>query len=160
MVESMKNVAKLDFELTVEERNPHLVGYQNGIGARRGPWRTMSSIEQKEESKGNESSIYLAEFKTDEERKEASHQSLKGYEACAVSASANTELPSTHLIHLGLDLNFSVFNYEIINSPENLIVGICSHRYLGMEVNSSEDCFSIELSAGMLLSELADISGY
>nr|GEZ77243.1 14-3-3-like protein GF14 iota [Tanacetum cinerariifolium] len=135
MVESMKNVAKLDFELTVEERNPHLA-------------------QEKLLTSTTKCSIYLAEFKTDEERKEASHQSLKGYEA--VSASANTELPSTHLIHLGLDLNFSVFNYEIINSPEKVI----HRRKYTQQVNSSEDCFSIELSAGMLLSELADISGY
>nr|GFD02201.1 14-3-3-like protein GF14 iota [Tanacetum cinerariifolium] len=41
---------------------------------------------------------------------------LKGYEAAA--AAANTELPSTHPIRLGLALNFSVFYYEIMNSPE------------------------------------------
>nr|XP_043623826.1 14-3-3-like protein GF14 iota [Erigeron canadensis] len=167
MVESMKSVAKLNVELTVEERNLLSVGYKNVIGARRASWRIMSSIEQKEESKGNESYVnlikgyrkkvedelakicndildiidkhlvpssgsgeatvfyykmkgdyfrYLAEFKTDEERKEAADQSLKGYEAA--SASANTELPSTHPIRLGLALNFSVFYYEIMNSPE------------------------------------------
>nr|GEY46164.1 14-3-3-like protein D isoform X1 [Tanacetum cinerariifolium] len=38
---SMKNVAKLDVELTVEERNMHFVGYKNMIGARRGPWRII-----------------------------------------------------------------------------------------------------------------------
>ncbi|KAL4586763.1 hypothetical protein LXL04_011407 [Taraxacum kok-saghyz] len=167
MVESMKNVAKLNVELTVEERNLLSVGYKNVIGARRASWRIMSSIEQKEESKGNESYVnlikgyrkkvedelakicsdileiidkhlvpssgsgeatvfyykmkgdyfrYLAEFKTDEERKEAADKSLKGYEAA--SESANKELPSTHPIRLGLALNFSVFYYEIMNSPE------------------------------------------
>ncbi|KAF5745429.1 14-3-3-like protein GF14 iota-like [Tripterygium wilfordii] len=170
MVESMKSVAKLDCELTVEERNLLSVGYKNVIGARRASWRIMSSIEQKEESKGNEHNVklikgycqkveeelskicgdiltiidkhlipsstsgeatvfyykmkgdyyrYLAEFKVDQERKEASEQSLKGYEACeAASSTANTELPSTHPIRLGLALNFSVFYYEIMNSPE------------------------------------------
>ena len=54
MVEFMKNVAKLDVELTVEERNLLSVGYKNVIGARRASWRILSSIEQKEESKGNE----------------------------------------------------------------------------------------------------------
>nr|XP_027096532.1 14-3-3-like protein GF14 iota [Coffea arabica] len=167
MVESMKQVAKLDVELTVEERNLLSVGYKNVIGARRASWRIMSSIEQKEESKGNEHNVklikgyrqkvedelskicsdiltiidkhlipssgsgeatvfyykmkgdyfrYLAEFKTDQDRKEAAEQSLKGYEAA--SATANTELPSTHPIRLGLALNFSVFYYEIMNSPE------------------------------------------
>lgn len=59
MVESMKNVAKLDCELTVEERNLLSVGYKNVIGARRASWRIMSSIEQKEESKGNEQNVKL-----------------------------------------------------------------------------------------------------
>ncbi|CAN1314065.1 14-3-3-like protein GF14 iota [Linum perenne] len=154
MVECMKKVAKLDCELTVEERNLLSVGYKNVIGARRASWR-------KEESKGNEQNVklikgyrqkvedelakichdildiidkhlipssasgeatvfyykmkgdyfrYLAEFKTESERKDAAEQSLKGYES--------TELPSTHPIRLGLALNFSVFYYEIMNSPE------------------------------------------
>ncbi|XP_022852153.1 14-3-3-like protein GF14 iota [Olea europaea var. sylvestris] len=167
MVESMKMVAKLDVELSVEERNLLSVGYKNVIGARRASWRILSSIEQKEESKGNENNVklikgyrqkveeelskicydilsiidkhlvpssgsgeatvfyykmkgdyfrYLAEFKTDQERKEAADLSLKGYESA--SAIANTDLPSTHPIRLGLALNFSVFYYEIMNSPE------------------------------------------
>ena len=59
MVECMKTVAKLDVELTVEERNLLSVGYKNVIGARRASWRIMSSIEQKEESKGNENNVKL-----------------------------------------------------------------------------------------------------
>ena len=54
MVDSMKKVAKLDVELTVEERNLLSVGYKNVIGARRASWRILSSIEQKEEAKDNE----------------------------------------------------------------------------------------------------------
>lgn len=50
----MKSVAKMDVELTVEERNLLSVGYKNVIGARRASWRILSSIEQKEESRGNE----------------------------------------------------------------------------------------------------------
>jgi len=53
----MKKIAKLDLELTVEERNLLSVGYKNVIGARRASWRIMSSIEQKEESKGNEQNV-------------------------------------------------------------------------------------------------------
>ncbi|XP_042025672.1 14-3-3 protein 7-like [Salvia splendens] len=167
MVESMKNVAMLDVELSVDERNLLSVGYKNVIGARRASWRIMSSIEQKEESKGHDNNVklikeyrlkvenelskicddilavidkhlipssasaeatvffhkmkgdycrYLAEFKVDQEKKEAADLSLKGYEAA--SAIANTDLPSTHPIRLGLALNFSVFYYEIMNSPE------------------------------------------
>lgn len=59
MVECMKKVAKLDLDLTVEERNLLSVGYKNVIGARRASWRIMSSIEQKEESKGNEHNVKL-----------------------------------------------------------------------------------------------------
>ncbi|GFP87313.1 14-3-3-like protein gf14 iota [Phtheirospermum japonicum] len=133
MVECMKRIAELDVELSVDERNLLSVGYKNVIGARRASWRILSSIEQKEETKGNENNVklikgyrqkiedelskichdilsvldkhlipssgsgeatvfyykmkgdyyrYLAEFTTDQERKEASEQSLKGYEAC------------------------------------------------------------------------------
>lgn len=57
MVEAMKKVAKLDVELTVEERNLVSVGYKNVIGARRASWRILSSIEQKEEAKGNEHNV-------------------------------------------------------------------------------------------------------
>ncbi|XP_059669858.1 14-3-3-like protein D isoform X2 [Cornus florida] len=54
MVDSMKKVAKLDVELTIEERNLLSVGYKNVIGARRASWRILSSIEQKEEARGHE----------------------------------------------------------------------------------------------------------
>lgn len=167
MVDSMKKVANLDVELTVEERNLLSVGYKNVIGSRRASWRILSSIEQKEEAKGNEhhvkrineyrqkieselSSIcndimqvidehlvpsssagestvfyykmkgdyyrYLAEFKSGNEKKEAADQSLKAYEKA--STTAEGELSPTHPIRLGLALNFSVFYYEIMNSPE------------------------------------------
>jgi 14-3-3 protein epsilon len=49
----MKSVAAMDRELTVEERNLLSVAYKNVIGARRASWRIVSSIEQKEEQKGN-----------------------------------------------------------------------------------------------------------
>ena len=56
----MKKVACLDVELTVEERNLLSVAYKNVIGARRASWRIISSIEQKEESKGiSESKLAL-----------------------------------------------------------------------------------------------------
>merc|ERR1719167_1948426 len=59
---------------------------------------------------------YLAEFATNTERKDAAENSLVAYKAA--SDVATTELPSTHPIRLGLALNFSVFYYEILNSPE------------------------------------------
>ena len=59
MVENMKSVASTDQELSVEERNLLSVAYKNVIGARRASWRIVSSIEQKEESKGNEQQVRL-----------------------------------------------------------------------------------------------------
>lgn len=59
MVESMKKVAGMDVELTVEERNLLSVAYKNVIGARRASWRIISSIEQKEENKGGEEKLKM-----------------------------------------------------------------------------------------------------
>eukprot|EP00274_Cyanoptyche_gloeocystis_P005015 CAMPEP_0196654124 /NCGR_PEP_ID=MMETSP1086-20130531/3803_1 /TAXON_ID=77921 /ORGANISM="Cyanoptyche gloeocystis , Strain SAG4.97" /LENGTH=255 /DNA_ID=CAMNT_0041985699 /DNA_START=72 /DNA_END=839 /DNA_ORIENTATION=- len=59
MVDSMKHVAKMDLELTVEERNLLSVAYKNVIGSRRASWRIISSIEQKEESKGNATHVNI-----------------------------------------------------------------------------------------------------
>ncbi|KAG5440351.1 hypothetical protein PCANB_001921 [Pneumocystis canis] len=167
MVENMKTVASNDQELTVEERNLLSVAYKNVIGARRASWRIVSSIEQKEENKGNmpqvalikeyrskieteltkictdilevldchliasamtgESKVfyykmkgdyyrYLAEFAVGDKRKSSSNFSLAAYKAA--SDIAVVELPPTHPIRLGLALNFSVFYYEILNSPD------------------------------------------
>jgi len=167
MVEAMKKVACIDVELTVEERNLLSVAYKNVIGARRASWRIICSIEQKEESKGNEHHVsrikeyrakvdhelsqicsdilgvldehliptatsgeskvfyykmkgdyhrYLAEFATGNNRKDAAENSLLAYKAA--SDIASTDLPPTHPIRLGLALNFSVFYYEILNSPD------------------------------------------
>ncbi|KAK4374037.1 hypothetical protein RND71_004714 [Anisodus tanguticus] len=57
MVNAMKNVATMDVELTVEERNLFSVGYKNVVGSRRASWRILSSIELKEESRGNEQNV-------------------------------------------------------------------------------------------------------
>lgn len=55
----MKKVAKLDVELTVEERNLLSVAYKNVIGARRASWRIISSIEQKEDTKGADDKVEM-----------------------------------------------------------------------------------------------------
>jgi len=59
---------------------------------------------------------YLAEFAAGNGRKEAAENSLIAYKSA--SDIATTELPPTHPIRLGLALNFSVFYYEILNSPD------------------------------------------
>ncbi|KAJ2784468.1 14-3-3 protein [Coemansia javaensis] len=167
MVASMRAVAAADQELSVEERNLLSVAYKNVIGARRASWRIISSIEQKEKSKGNENHVqivaqqretieaellkicedilgvlddellprattgeskvfylkmkgdyfrYIAEFAAVAKREEASEKSLEAYKNA--TETAVKELPPTHPIRLGLALNFSVFYYEILNSPE------------------------------------------
>ncbi|XP_017104910.1 14-3-3 protein epsilon isoform X3 [Drosophila bipectinata] len=167
MVEAMKKVASMDVELTVEERNLLSVAYKNVIGARRASWRIITSIEQKEETKGAEEKLemiktyrgqvekelrdicsdilnvlekhlipcattgeskvfyykmkgdyhrYLAEFATGSDRKDAAEKSLIAYKEA--SDIAMNDLPPTHPIRLGLALNFSVFYYEILNSPD------------------------------------------
>ncbi|KAG7024551.1 hypothetical protein SDJN02_13368, partial [Cucurbita argyrosperma subsp. argyrosperma] len=169
MVEFMEKVSAAvdNEELTVEERNLLSVAYKNVIGARRASWRIISSIEQKEESRGNDDHVsiirdyrskietelsnicdgilnlldsrlipsaasgdskvfylkmkgdyhrYLAEFKTGAKRKEAAESTLTAYKSA--QDIANAELSPTHPIRLGLALNFSVFYYEILNSPD------------------------------------------
>jgi len=167
MVEAMKKIAVADVELTVEERNLLSVAYKNLIGARRASWRIVTSIEQKEVSKGNESHVkqikdysdkiekelseickdilsllddhlirsaatgeskvfyykmkgdyyrYIAEYTQGDTRKDAAEHSQSSYKSA--SDIALTELSPTHPIRLGLALNYSVFNYEILSQPD------------------------------------------
>nr|VVW53933.1 unnamed protein product [Nymphaea colorata] len=59
MVEFMEKVMASveEEELIVEKRNLLSVTYKNVIRARRASWRIISSIEQKEESRGNEDHV-------------------------------------------------------------------------------------------------------
>ena len=59
---------------------------------------------------------YLAEFSNGDVKEKATDASLEAYKTA--SEIATTELPPTHPIRLGLALNFSVFYYEIQNSPD------------------------------------------
>lgn len=59
---------------------------------------------------------YLAEFAIGDRRKDSADKSLEAYKAA--TDVAQTELPPTHPIRLGLALNFSVFYYEILNAPD------------------------------------------
>jgi 14-3-3 protein epsilon len=59
---------------------------------------------------------YLSEFQEGDVRKTSSADALQAYEAA--STIAGSALAPTHPIRLGLALNFSVFYYEILNSPD------------------------------------------
>jgi len=176
MVESMKKVAHMGADLSVEERNLLSVAYKNVIGARRASWRVLSSIEVKESERANDSEIsktalvkaykgkvekeldqvceeilkiikdhllphansseskvfyykmsgdyyrYLAEFKTGAARQQAAEDAKVAYQSAqkiAQGESGDDEgLPPTHPIRLGLALNYSVFYYEILGSPD------------------------------------------
>lgn len=59
---------------------------------------------------------YLAEFQQGGVRKSSAGEALDAY--VNASSIASSDLPPTHPIRLGLALNFSVFYYEILNSPD------------------------------------------
>ncbi|KAL9060342.1 MAG: hypothetical protein Q9162_000746 [Coniocarpon cinnabarinum] len=59
---------------------------------------------------------YLAEFAGGDKRKDAATHAHDAYKNA--TDVAQTELTPTHPIRLGLALNFSVFYYEILNSPD------------------------------------------
>ncbi|CAE7663330.1 rad25, partial [Symbiodinium pilosum] len=63
MAEHMKNVGGADSELSVEERNLLSVAYKNTVGSRRAAWRIITSVMQKETTKGNtENAAYAKEY--------------------------------------------------------------------------------------------------
>eukprot|EP00050_Salpingoeca_kvevrii_P005515 m.284430 g.284430 ORF g.284430 m.284430 type:complete len:244 (+) comp11140_c0_seq1:70-801(+) len=59
---------------------------------------------------------YLAEVAIGDDRQKIVNDSQQAYQEAFDIAKA--EMPPTHPIRLGLALNFSVFYYEILNSPE------------------------------------------
>ena len=60
MADYMKAVGDEGSELSVEERNLLSVAYKNTVGSRRAAWRIISSVEQKEKSKGNDTQAGFA----------------------------------------------------------------------------------------------------
>merc|ERR1719152_507470 len=57
MADYMKKVGTSGADMSVEERNLLSVAYKNAVGSRRASWRIISSVEQKEGSKGNDSNV-------------------------------------------------------------------------------------------------------
>jgi len=168
MANHMEDVGKAGDELSVEERNLLSVAYKNAVGSRRAAWRIISSVEQKEKTKGNDGNAafaleyrgkveteldeicgailklldenliaksstgeskvfyqkmkadyyrYIAEFTEADKKTNAAASAEAAYkEAQAV---AEKDLAVTHPIRLGLALNFSVFQYEVLNKPDD-----------------------------------------
>ncbi|KNC76137.1 protein BMH2 [Sphaeroforma arctica JP610] len=84
---------------------------------------------------------YLAEFQSGDARKKSGDDSLEAYKSA--SDIAKDELQPTHPIRLGLALNFSVFYYEILNSPNqacNLAKQAFDDAIAELD-NVSEDCY-------------------
>jgi len=167
MATYMEAVGKLPDELSVEERNLLSVAYKNAVGSRRAAWRIITSVEQKEKSKGNEEQAkfakeycskveselqkicdtilglldgnliskattgeskvfyqkmkadyyrYIAEFSEADAKTKAAENARLAYEDAAKVA--EKDLAVTHPIRLGLALNFSVFQYEVLENPD------------------------------------------
>mmetsp|Transcript_8841 Transcript_8841/g.16647 ORF Transcript_8841/g.16647 Transcript_8841/m.16647 type:complete len:244 (-) Transcript_8841:111-842(-) len=60
MADHMEEVGKSGEDLTVEERNLLSVAYKNAVGSRRAAWRIITSVEEKEKTKGNDSNAAFA----------------------------------------------------------------------------------------------------
>jgi len=59
MKAAMVKIVELNAELSREERNLLSVAFKNVVGTRRASWRIVSSIEQKEDQKGDERHVSL-----------------------------------------------------------------------------------------------------
>merc|ERR1711990_494955 len=167
MADYMKAVGKAPEELSVEERNLLSVAYKNAVGSRRAAWRIITSVEQKEKTKGNEenakyakeycakveaelqkicdtilglldgnlipkattgeSKVFYQKMKADYYRYQAEYANGDGKSKAAEAARlayeeaqkvAEKDLAVTHPIRLGLALNYSVFQYEVLSNPD------------------------------------------
>merc|ERR1712066_1049862 len=168
MADYMEQVGKSPDELSVEERNLLSVAYKNAVGSRRAAWRIITSVEQKEKTKGNEQEAtyakeyctkvetelqkicdtilglldknlipnaqdsgeslvfyqkmmadyyrYIAEFSDGDKKSKAANNAKLAYEEA--QKVAEKDLVVTHPIRLGLALNFSVFQYEVLQEPD------------------------------------------
>jgi len=168
MAQHMEKVGAAGTELSVEERNLLSVAYKNAVGSRRAAWRIITSVEQRETSKGNEENAkfareyctkveaeldgickkilgalddhlieeattgeskvfyqkmkadyyrYIAEYTTGDAKTKAADDAKSAYEDA--QAIAAKDLAVTHPIRLGLALNFSVFQYEVLANPDD-----------------------------------------
>jgi 14-3-3 protein epsilon len=80
---------------------------------------------------------YLTEFLTADAKKKAADNSHDAYKAA--SDTANSDLPPTNPIRLGLALNFSVFYYEILESPDQAFA-LAKKAFDDGVANMDSDC--------------------
>merc|ERR1712059_152534 len=59
---------------------------------------------------------YIAEFSDGDKKSKAAESARESYQEA--QKVAEKDLPVTHPIRLGLALNFSVFQYEVLNNPD------------------------------------------
>merc|ERR1712117_190628 len=60
---------------------------------------------------------YIAEFKDGQDKTDAAENARKAYEEA--NTVAEKDLAVTHPIRLGLALNYSVFQYEVLSQPDD-----------------------------------------
>ena len=115
MVENVKRVVKMSKgqELSTENRNLLSVAYKNVIGARRASWRIVSSIQQKEESKGNEAQVELVRRYRDKIEKELT-------EICGEV----TDLLTTYLISSAVTGESQVFYHKMLIPSDVVLCGL------------------------------------
>merc|ERR1712060_231229 len=167
MADHGESVGQAKDELTTEERNLLSVAYKNAVGSRRAAWRIITSVTQKEKSKGNEENAkyaeeyckkvegelgeigntilklldanliakasngeskvfyqkmkadyyrYIAEFTEGGQKTQAAENARAAYSEAQEVAEKDPAV--THPIRLGLALNFSVFQYEVLQNPD------------------------------------------
>ena len=76
----------------------------------------LFSCKKKKKNRKGDYYRYLAEFAKEDDRKKASDSAQEAYKLA--TDEAGKELPPTHPIRLGLALNYSVFNYEILTAKD------------------------------------------
>lgn len=127
---SWRVLASIEAKTEDSDKYPIVVGFKEKIEAELedicGEILTIIEMELIPKSTNEEAKVfyfkmkgdyhrYLAEFQGGEKRKSSVGAALESYKEA--SGIAGKELSPTHPIRLGLALNYSVFHYEIMNSP-------------------------------------------